>query len=474
MDPHFRTRPSFREETMNRISHLVIGVIITLACPYPLLGQILSMEDAVHNALSNYPSLAAQQSALEAVRANIHVLKDNRLPNVRLHDQVNVGTANGLSGSYFSMGLIVPTSGGRRPENSGELASGNIALATADWEVFNFGRFQAEDRLARAEIAVGESAVEREKFGIRQTVINTYLDLFWLRQTLNIEERNLSRVNTIRRIIANLVQNGIRPGLDSSLASVELSRAKLNYFQMKEDFQRALIQLITLTGNPVQSMEIDTTFHERALMAQPSAAGLTADHPQLRYRDNLVNRQMTEIEVIRKTALPKFSLLTSAWARGTSLDINNNFGPLGSGFGYSRTNFLVGVAATVNLTDFHRIKNRSQLQQWKVQQARSQLDLEKIQLQNALTTTDSVMATIRLALTELPTALNSAELAYQQRLSLYNNGIENILGLTDALQLLTAVERQAVNIRRRAVNIRLQRAYATSNFEDFFALFRRL
>ncbi|TDE08993.1 TolC family protein [Dyadobacter psychrotolerans] len=458
---------------MRRISRRLIGVFIVLIFPYTLFAQVMGIEDAVNAALSNYPSLSAAQSALEALRVNAQLIKDNRLPNVRLHDQINVGTANGLSGSYFSMGLIVPTSGGRRPENSSDLASGNIALATADWEVYNFGRFQAEDRLARADILVGEAAVENEKFGIRQTVINTYLELLWLRQTLKIEERNIARVDTARRIIGNLVNNGIRPGLDSSLASVEFSRAKLNYFQMQEELQRAFIQLATLTARPVNALEIDTSFQQQALLMQPIEIKLTADHPLLRYRTNLVNRQTSEIELIRKSALPRVSLLTSAWARGTSLDIDNNFGPIGSGFGFSRTNFLVGIAATVNLMDFHRIKNRSQMQQWRVKQASSQLETQQFQLQNMLTTSDSVMATVRLALLELPTALNSAERAYQQRLSLYNNGLENILGLTDALQLLTTVEKQAVNIQRRAVNVRLHRAYATSNFEDFFSLFRR-
>ena len=84
-----------------------------------------------------------------------------------------------------------------------------------------------------------------------------------------------------------------------------------------------------------------------------------------------------------------------------------------------------------------------------------------------------MLATVRLALQELPNTIRSAESAYQQRLSLYNNGIENILGLTDAMQLLTKVERQAVDIERRAVELRLQRAYATSDFEDFFSFFRR-
>lgn len=458
---------------MNRAFLLTLQFFLVLVCHQSVTAQVLSMEDAVQATVEHYPTLAAQRSALEAFRANLQVLHDNRLPNVRLHDQVNVGTANGLSGSYFSMGLIVPTSGGRRPDNSMDLASGNIALATADWEVYNFGRFQAENKLANADIAVGEAGLAREQFSLRQAVINTYLELVWLRQTLKIEQQNLARVDTVRRIINNLVQNGIRPGLDSSLASVELSRAKLSYYQMQEECRRANVQLATLTGRQVSDLQVDTTFNARLLLAEPAPSQVLPGHPLLRYRNNLLTRQNAEIEMIRKSALPRVSLLTSVWARGTSLDIDNNFGPIGKGFGYSRSNFLLGIAATVNLTDFKRARTRTTQQQWRVREAASLLTVEQVQLQNTVTMADSVMSTIRLALQELPVTVRSATVAYQQRMSLYNNGIENILGITDALQLLTKVEKQVIDVQRRAVAVRLQKAYATSEYDPFFDLFRR-
>ncbi|TLV01371.1 TolC family protein [Dyadobacter luticola] len=456
---------------MNRCLFLILFCF--QAQLFPAAAQVLSMESAVEATINHYPTLAAQRSALEAFRANVQVLRDNRLPNVRLHDQINLGTANGLSGSYFSMGLIVPTSGGRRPDNSMSLASGNIALATTDWEVYNFGRFHAENKLAEADIAVGESGLEREQFALRQVVINTYLDLVWLRQNLKIEQQNLARVDTVRRIINNLVQNGIRPGLDSSLASVELSRAKLSYYQMQEEYRRASVQLATLTGREIDDVQIDTTFNAALLMGEPAPSNVLASHPLLNYRNRLLTRQNAEIDMIRKSALPRISVLASVWGRGTSLDIDNNFGPIGQGFGYSRTNFLLGVAATVNLTDFKRVKTRAVQQQWRVREAGSLLTVEQVQLQNTLTMADSVMATIRLALDELPVTLRSATLAYQQRMSLYNNGIENILGITESLQLLTRVEKQVIDVQRRAVAVRLQKAYATSDFGPFFDLFRR-
>lgn len=439
----------------------------------PSWAQVLTLEGALEATLAQYPTLTAQRAALDAVRANQRVIRDNRLPNVRLHDQINVGTANGISGSYFSLGLIVPTSGGRRAQNRMDLASGNIALASMDWEMYNFGRFTAEDKLARADIAVSEASLEREQFGLRQVVINTYLESIRLRQSLAIEQRNFARVDTVRRIISNLVRNGIRPGLDSSLATVAFSKAKLAYWQVLEDYRETTIQLATLTGRPVALLQVDTTFRVASLMTQPTGEQPTEAHPLLRFQNRLVTRQTAEIDLIRKAALPRVSLLTAAWARGSSLDVENKFGPLESGLVYSRTNFLLGVAATLNLTDLRRANSRTQLQQFRVQEAVSQLSVERVQLQNALTTADSLLAVVRLKLTELPTALRSANDVYNQRLSLYNNGLETILGLTDALQLLSSVEKDYVEAQNRAARLRLQRAYATNNFEEFFTLFRR-
>jgi len=455
-----------------RIGLHIIGLLL-FAPVCSGLAQVLTLEGAVNASFAQYPTLATQRAALEAVRANQRVIRDNRLPNVRLHDQVTLGTANGLSGSYFSLGLIVPTSGARRPENRMDLATGNVALASMDWEVYNFGRFDAEDKLARADIAIGEAALEREQFGLRQLVITTYLDLVRLRQSLAIEQRNLARVDTVRRVIKNLVRNGIKPGLDSSLASVAYSRAKLAYWQVLEDYQEARVQLATLTGNSPSALQIDTTFRVAALLLPSASEQLTVGHPLLRLQDRLVTRQSAEVDLIRKAAMPRLSLLTAAWARGSSLDVENNFGPLGSGLAYSRTNFLLGVAATINLTDLKRAGSRVQLQQFRIQEATNRLALERIQLQNSLTTADSLLTIAQVKLEELPIALRSARDAYNQRVSRYNNGLESVLGLTDALQLLTTVEKDYVDAQSRAARLRLQRAYATNNFDAFYALFRR-
>lgn len=438
-----------------------------------LNAQYITIEDAVDASARFYPTLQAQRSAQEALRINTDVIRANRMPNVRLLSQTNIGTANGLSGSYFSMGLIVPTSGGRRESNSGELATGNIALATADWEFYNFGRFRAEDKLNQAEVAVGEARLEQERFSLQQNVIASYLDVFWLSRQLLIEQRNLARVDTVRRVIANLVRNGVKPGVDSALANVAFAQAQVSYGRVLANLEEARVTLATLTGRPGNAVQPDTVFHTDRLGQILTAPTPGYAHPLLRVGERLVARQTAETELIRKSAMPRLSVLASTWARGTSLDINNNFGPLGDGLGYSRTNYLLGFAATINLPDLKRAGIRVRQQAFRIQQAQAGLSTQQLELQNRLSAADARIGVVNQQLAALPLAISSAQQAYAQRLSLYNNGVETILNLTDALRVLNSVEREVVQIRMEAVKLRFQRAQATNSYDDFYALFRR-
>lgn len=437
-----------------------------------LHAQTLTLEQAIELTIQHYPTIAAKRAALDAARTNAAVMRESRLPNVRLHDQIDLGTANGMSGSYFSLGLIVPTSGARRGVNRMDLASGNIALASMDWEIYNFGRYKSEDQLARTEAVVGESILEKEKFQLQQLVIGTYLEMLRFGQQLTIEQQNIARIDTARRIITNLVNNGIKAGLDSSLVRVQVSKAQIAYRQVLENYYQAQIRLATLTGKPVNTLKIDTTFRLESSLESLRPTDVSANHPLLKYQESIVRRQSAEIDVIRKAAMPRVSFLAAASARGSSINVENKYGPLPAGLVYSRANVLTGLAITVNLMDFRRVANRIRLQQYRVQEASFQQASEQLQLQNISTTADSVLAVLQHELHDFSSSLRAASDVYQQRLSRYQNGLDNILGLSESLQLLTSVEKDYLAAQHRSVALLLQKAYVTNDFDTFFKLFK--
>src|SRR5689334_3981471 len=82
------------------------GTLTNAQQPFTLHQALDSME-------SHFATLKIRQALIQGAKANEKIAKDDRLPSLRLMEQVAAGTDNSLNGSYFPMGIIPSTSGGR-------------------------------------------------------------------------------------------------------------------------------------------------------------------------------------------------------------------------------------------------------------------------------------------------------------------------------------------------------------------------
>jgi outer membrane protein TolC len=63
----------------------------------------INLKQAIDSAEKNYPELNAKQLEIKSANAGVRDAKDLRLPSLDVSDQVDMGTSNGLGGSYFPM-----------------------------------------------------------------------------------------------------------------------------------------------------------------------------------------------------------------------------------------------------------------------------------------------------------------------------------------------------------------------------------
>ena len=75
---------------------------------------IVGLKLAIDSALHNYPELKSKQFQVASATASVTDAENQVLPSLTLSDQVDLGTDNGLGGSYFPMSIIPSTSGGIR------------------------------------------------------------------------------------------------------------------------------------------------------------------------------------------------------------------------------------------------------------------------------------------------------------------------------------------------------------------------
>jgi adhesin transport system outer membrane protein len=399
------------------------------------LKQLLSQVD------KNAPTLITDSSAIQIKRAEAAETRNNWLPNLKLNYQADIGTSNNVIGPYFGFGIIPSSSGGVHTTNVTTALSTNLGIAAFNWEIYNFGYYGAQNKVARSQINVEQSNFAQSKYQLEAYTITNYLRLLSLQDYLAIQYRNIQRNQEILRSISSLTKNGVRPGVDTSVANAELSKARLNYIELNDQLKQVQLQLSAISGLRYQNILADTSM-ENQLIGLPAQSFVvdTAKHPLISYYESIYQNSKQLEDLVKKQYNPKISLEAAAWSRGSSVDASDNFNSLSSGFGFDRDNYLVGVGISYNLFDLRRRQLKLHTQKAESDYAHNKLEEQKALLASSSNQANAEMETAKQRLVEIPHQLKAANDSYRQQLSLYKNGLSNIIDLDAALNILYRAE----------------------------------
>jgi len=411
------------------------------------LRQLLARVD------KNAPALITDSSAIKIRQAQAAEVRNNWLPNLKLNYQADIGTSNNVTGPYFGYGIIPSSSGGIHSANVTTTLSTNLGIAFLDWEVYNFGYYGAQNRVARSNIQVEQNNFAQSKYELESYAINDYLLLMSLQDYLNIQARNIQRTQDILRSVSSLTRSGVRPGVDTSIANAELSKARLNYIELNNQLQQVQLQLAEISGLPYQSIVADTLIENQLINAPISTFNTdTTGHPIINFYQSLYQNSKVQEDVVKKQYYPKISFEGAAWGRGSSVDPEGNYNSLSTGWGFQRDNYLLGVGISYNLFDLRRERLKLNTQKAETDYFRNKLEEQKTLLASGANQANAEMQTAKLRLREIPNQLRAATEGYRQKLSLYRNGLTDIIELDAALSILYRAETDYVQAKYAFTN----------------------
>jgi outer membrane protein TolC len=279
-----------------------------------------------------------------------------------------------------------------------------------------------------------------------------------------VQLENLRRADTIRLAIRNYVLSGLRPGVDSSLAEAEFSKAKLNYLDVFNTFRQSKVQLSMLTALDTAAIGPDTGNDSLLLGSLGSDVGKDSSlngHPFLNYFHSIYENSQAREQLIRKSYMPKLYVLAAGWMKGSGIRPDGTIDKdLGSGLGYSRYNYLFGLGLTYDLFDLRRQKDRLNVQKYQTEVALHNYEEQERNLNNADLQASVNLGTAVEKFREIPVQLNAARDAYNQRLTQYNAGLSNIIDLTNALYVLNRAQTDFINTKDGVWRAIVQKAYA--------------
>jgi adhesin transport system outer membrane protein len=441
---------------------LCIGLLLIAATTtYAQQSPPVTLKELLNRADQKAPTLLTDSAAILIRQAQATETRSSWLPNLKLSYQADVGTSNNTTGPYFGFGGIIPSSsGGIHGTNVTTAVGDNLGIASLDWEIYNFGKYSAQNKVANSDIKVEQNQFTQSKYQLQAYTISNYLQLLRLQDFLAIQLRNIARNQQIRRSIESLAKSGVRAGVDTSIAEAELSKARLNYIELNNQLKQVQLQLSAVTGLPYQSIIPDTTV-EVSLINEPAAYLFkpdTANHPLINFYRSVYQNNLQREDLVKKLYNPKISLEAAAWERGSSVDASGQYNSISSGYGFQRGNYLVGIGLSYNLFDLRRRQLKLRTQKASTDYAYKKLQEQQQLLSVSASQADVEMQTALERLKEIPKQLKAANDGYRQKLSLYKNGLTDIVELDAALNILYRAETDYMQAKYSYANALFQKA----------------
>ncbi|SHM09034.1 TolC family protein [Mucilaginibacter sp. OK098] len=420
----------------------------------------ITLKELLNRVNQKAPMLLTDSAVILIRQAQAAETRSSWLPNLKLNYQADIGTSNNTTGPYFGFGIVPSSSGGVRSTSVTTAIGDNLGIAALDWEVYNFGKYGAQNRVANSDIQVEQNQFAQSKYQLQAYTISNYLQLLRLQDFLNIQYRNIQRNEQIRRSIESLAKSGIRAGVDTSIAEAELSKARLNYIELKNQLKQLQLNVSAISGLPYQSIVPDTTI-ELNLIGQPNAylfSPDTANHPLINFYRSVYQNNLQREDLVKKLYNPKISLEAAAWERGSSIDGNGQYNSISNGYGFNRGNYLVGLGISYNLFDLRRKQLKLSTQKASTNYAMKKLEEQQQLLAVSNSQADAEMETALERLKEIPNQLKAANDGYRQKLSLYKSGLTDIIELNAALNILYRAETDYMQAKYQYATALFQKA----------------
>jgi outer membrane protein TolC len=458
-----------------RVKYLVSFLLMVLI-GVSVAGQVLTLKEAVQTALNNYNSIKAKANYLKSSQATAKQAAAEYFPDFSVGAQQAWGNANGQFGPvYPTRSLSAGSSGPVSSSQSWTSTFGALYVANVNWDFFQFGRMKERTKVAEAEVTQQAYDLEQEKFQHEVRVAGAYLNLLAAQRLRISEQRNLERATALRNVVVTRAKNGLNPGVDSSQANAEVSSAKISLTNAIDYELEQANQLSQLMGIPSQQFMLDTFFINRIPNAYNVPSTLKEDvHPVLKFYQSRINVSKEQEKYFDRAKYPVFTLFGVFQGRGSGF--HYDYSPTNpdaythnywTGVNPTRSNYLLGVGMTWNITSTLRVRQQVLAQQWTSEGLRNEYDLVDQQIKGQLALADQKMQTAIANYTEAPVQVKAASDAYLQKSVLYRNGLATIVDLSQALYILNRAETDrdiSVNNIWQAL---LMKAAASGDFSMF-------
>lgn len=406
-------------------------------------AQRVTLQQILEEGKQNYPFLKAKQAEIHGAESRVKSAKTDYLPSLIIQDQYTFATNNSVTGAFLpNEGSALSPSGGIRQENIYKGVFGSFTTALVDWRVFNFGKINANVKAAQADIDRSKTDYENELFQHQVKIVDAYLVLLINQKLVEAQLQNLDRALIFKQVTDAAVESGMRPGVDSSLASAEYAKARLLLLESRRAEKVQRLRLSELSGHLQDSIQVDTMRFYSQLPSSMNAEHGFLKNPSLVFSQAQIDASYARSQAVRKSFLPSVSLTAAGWGRGSGVSNKTDAyrTDFGSGVNYQVYNYLFGISTRWNLTNILRVRNDYKAEQFQVERFKEIFNTQKLQLDRQ-TREAEMQFDLSLEQAKLtPVQLGAAQTAFDQAEARYESGLTDLFTLAQSVTTLNRAE----------------------------------
>ncbi|TDX09729.1 TolC family protein [Flavobacterium sp. S87F.05.LMB.W.Kidney.N] len=438
-------------------------------------SQTLSLKEAVKTGLENYGSIRAKTNYTNASKETLKQSRRDYLPNLNLSAQQDYGTVNGQNGPLYGFGgLGVASSGLPLPEQNWNSAFGALYLVNMNWDFFTFGKMKEKINLSKIDVQAKEKDLEQEKFQQEIKISAAYLNLLASQRLLISQQKNLDRAEIFKKTAVARVKNGLLAGVDSTLATAEVSKAKIALNLARNFVKEQNNKLVDLMGVAPQDFVTDTLFVTQ--IPKELIKGNAANdslHPLLQFYKTRIDYSNQQVKLFKRFYYPTMSAFgvlqtrASGFENSYATDQNAFSRNYWDGVNPDRTNYLIGVGITWNLTTPFRSSKQVSAQKFVSQALQEEYNQADRDLKSQLNFAEDKIKITLENYAEAPIQVDAAKRAYLQKSTLYKNGLTDLTDLTQTMYVLNRAEIDRDIVNNNVWQSFLLKVAATGNFDLF-------
>ncbi|GAA4322030.1 hypothetical protein GCM10023149_22100 [Mucilaginibacter gynuensis] len=411
--------------------------------------QKLSLKDAIQQAVDNYGTVKAKANYANASKAGVVQAKRDYLPNLNIGAQQDYGTVNGQNGPLYGFGgLSVASSGLPLDHQNWNAAFGALYLTNVNWDFFAFGRFKEKIKTAQTVADRDNNDFQQELFQQKVRVTAAYLNLLAAQRLTASYRKNLNRADTSRRVVLSRAKGGLIAGVDSSQANAEISGAKILLTQALDAEQEQAKRLAVLIGADNNNFVLDSLFITKVPtgISAVNSPDVVSNHPLLSWYKSRIDVSDRQAAYYKTFNYPVFSLVGVFQTRGSGFsssyaqDQSAYTTSYSDGIKPTRSNYLIGVGVTWNITQPLRISQQVKAQRYISQGLQDEYNLTKQELNAQLNLSEQKIKNALANYREVPVQIKAASDAWVQKSVLYKNGLSNLVDVTQARYALIRAE----------------------------------